>query len=126
MLQLIFSTGNFLLTVFLIMLPYIMVITGGFFIHNNILSWALVTLGVVLALITRPVTSLIKGYKQAEKKNTINNKDLVWHPAGTLFCVYEKVNSTISRIGGPEAYSQKKAKSIMKNYQIAYPAKSLQ
>lgn len=68
MLQLIFSTGNFLLTVFLIMLPYVMVITGGFFIHNNILSWALVTLGVVLALITRPVTSLIKGYKQAEEK----------------------------------------------------------
>lgn len=43
--------------------PYILIIIGLFVCHTSLCMWACIIFGIILALLTRPITSMIKAYK---------------------------------------------------------------
>lgn len=66
--NLFLATFAFIFVVAIITLPYTMIGIGIFAIENVVLKSVLISVGITLVLMTRPIASIIKGFKDAENK----------------------------------------------------------
>lgn len=66
MFNLLFSLTRFVTTMALCLTPYFLIIISIINLDINWLFWIGVILGIILVLITKPITTIIKSKKEAD------------------------------------------------------------